>query len=198
MVLDTELGDSLTLVEQATVPSTDGTVSRKRAHHTAVVSDNDEPQNVPVSEAIRPLQGTLCTLSKTAPATTGRSKNVLKGTSKGSSTPSSTPASSSKHGKPKLADFDNKTSTVITTACEIFRALLLSEDPFPDGSKQLIWIKGAWTLAQAHHKVNLETTHKVHGVVSIKSEVPDSTLHSRNRGYCVVTTSSTDRGRLVR
>ena len=35
-------------------------------------------------------------------------------------------------------------------------------------------------------------------IVSIESEVPDGALHSRNRGHCVVTTSSTNRGRLVR
>ena len=128
MVLDAELGDS----PMAAIPST---ASRKQTRHVDVMSNDVPREDVPMVEAVQPLQGTPRTPSQTKPMATG--------TSKGTPTPVSRP----KHGKPKLADFDNQASMVVMTANEIFRALLLSEDPFPDESKQLMWIKGAWTLA---------------------------------------------------
>ena len=56
---------------------------------------------------------------------------------------------------PKMADYDLATCTVLDTAIDIYAALLLTEDLFPDGVKELDWAQGTWSLACTHHNANI-------------------------------------------
>ncbi|KAF8133435.1 hypothetical protein EV363DRAFT_1083436, partial [Boletus edulis] len=56
----------------------------------------------------------------------------------------------------KASDYDIVTHSVLQVAIEIYCAILLNDDLFPSGSKELEWVKGVWMFACSHHAVQLE------------------------------------------
>ncbi|KAH7904076.1 hypothetical protein BJ138DRAFT_965792, partial [Hygrophoropsis aurantiaca] len=66
-----------------------------------------------------------------------------------------------KGGRPKAGDYDEPVREVLGTAIELFRATLLSENPFPSSSQELEWAKSAWREACDVLSVRISPTGEV-------------------------------------
>ncbi|KAI6099662.1 hypothetical protein F5141DRAFT_1219013 [Pisolithus sp. B1] len=83
-------------------------------------------------------------------------------------------------GWPKAANYESDVQAILKTAIEIYCVILLTENPFPTGVREVNWVKKAWSLACQHHSTKLahdrgilksimaQSTH-IHGQFKIKA-----------------------------
>lgn len=135
--------------------SSEDPTPRKRTRRAIVLSDNDEEKggvpNVksedftgdPSALSLGVLTIDVASSQAVAQAPTTRSEVAA-------------PLKAETKGRPKAGDYDTATRSILQTAIEIYCAILLNDNLFPSGLKELEWAQGVWTLACSHHAVQVE------------------------------------------
>jgi hypothetical protein len=62
---------------------------------------------------------------------------------------SKTPKIERKNGRPKAGDYDDSGKELVLAAANIYRALLVSQDAFPNNSTEVRLVKKAWKQMNA-------------------------------------------------
>lgn len=129
-------------------------MASKRARHLVWPSDfSDEPQEISTSVKARQPKHDKHACHVEFPSDSDESQDALMTAKATWPSWSKTPALSAKKlkikGKDRVraSDCDPHVLPVIKTAIEIYRALLLTENPYPAPSQECIWVKAAMTLA---------------------------------------------------
>lgn len=134
----------------------DEVIVRKRTRRVVFPSDHDEPQgSLTVAKAQWPRQDQSSALSTRKLKTAGN------------------------RDRPRASDCDPTMLPVVKTAIEIYRALLLTENPYPTAKQEGNWVKGAWTLACSEHGVSdMTLTAQISQLVSkLLSRSTKLTIH---------------------
>ena len=100
---------------------------------------------------------------------------------------SKAPKTERRHGRPKAGDFNDVDKELVLAAANIYRALLASQDAFPNTSMEVMLVKKAWKQMNAEsglksRKITPSMVTFIYILIYVTIMVPRLRLEARNFG----------------